>query len=128
MANTQTDYNGGFYAEKTDMATSAALTAAANSGLVTTFTANATATLPAAAAGLNFRFKVGKAGLTVKIKPASTETFIGAGITATASYILTLTNAPAGSTVEMLSNGTNWYIAALNLGGAPRSVMTYAAS
>ena len=85
--------------------------------------------MPAAAAGLNFKFKVGKNGLTVKIAPASTEEFIGAGITAHASYILTLTNAPAGSTVEMQSDGTNWYIIGLNLGGQGNSgLMTYGAS
>lgn len=128
--NSETDfYNNGFL-EKQTQAANVTLTSAVNTGYVQDFnTTGVTITLPAAAVGLKFRFRVAKAGITVKIKPASTETMTGLGITATASYILTLTNAPAGTTLELLGQSGNWNIVGADLGGQGDSgVLSYAAS
>jgi hypothetical protein len=129
-SNSEADYYGTGYLEKQDQAASATLTSAANTGYVQTFnTTGVTLTLPAAAVGLAFKFRVGTPGITVKIKPASTETMTGLGLTATASYILTLTNAPAGSYLELTAQSGNWNITAANLGGQGDSgVLTYAAT
>lgn len=129
MSNTETQYYQNGYLEKTDIAANATITAAAALGIVQNFIANATVTLPAAAVGLKFRFRVGSGGLTAKIKPASTETMTGNGFTATASYILTLTNAPAGSFVELDGSSGNWNITGINLGAQNNgSVLTYAST
>lgn len=128
--NSETDFYGNGYLEKQDVTTTAAITNAAACGYVQNFTTTGvTTTLPAAAVGLRFRFKVGKPNLTVKIKPASTETFTGLGLTPTASNILTLTNAVPGTYLEFEGQSGNWNITGANLGGQGNSgVVTYAAS
>lgn len=128
--NSEVDYYAFGYLEKQDVTTTAAITNAAACGYVQNFTTSGiTLTLPAAAVGLKFRFRIAKVGLTVKIKPASTETFTGLGVTPTASYILTLTNAPAGSFLEFDGQSGNWNMSGANLGGQGDSgVVTYASS
>ena len=128
MANTENDFWGNGWQEAAFIGTTTTLTNAAM-GITQEVTASVTTTLPAAAVGSLFAFRVGAPGLTVKIKPASTETMTGMGFTPTASNILTLANAPAGSTVILLAGSTsNWNIVFCNLGGAARSVLAYAAT
>jgi hypothetical protein len=129
MANLESNFWGNGYNEVAFLATATSLTNAAM-GIAQEFTASVTATLPPAAVGSLFAFRVGAPGLTVKVKPASTETFTGLGIaTPTASWIATLANAPAGSTlIFQASSTTNWNIVLANLGGAARTVFGYAAT
>lgn len=126
MANTENDFWGNGYQEASFLSTATSLTNAMM-GITQEITASVKTTLPAAAVGSLFAFRVGAPNLTVKIAPASTEQMTGMGFTPTNSWILTLTNAPAGSTIILIgSSTTNWNIAFVNLGGAARSVLTYA--
>lgn len=129
MANLESNFWGNGYNEVAFLATATTLTNAAM-GIAQEFTASVTATLPAAAVGTVLAFRVGAPGLTVKVRPAGTETMTGLGIaTPTASWIATLTNAPAGSTLVFLASTTgNWNIILANLGGAARTVFAYAAT
>lgn len=126
MANTESNFWGNGYQEASFLSTATSLTNAMM-GLTQEITASVKTTLPAAAVGSVFAFRVGAPNLTVKIAPASTETMTGMGFTPTASWILTLTNCPAGATVILLaSTAANWNIILCNLGGAARSALTYA--
>lgn len=101
--------------------------AAAESG--TTFFLNLAggfvSTLPAAAAGLNFRFIVGTApsgGTYTVVTPGSANLLFGAVHSSTggnassqqAGDTITFADGAAviGDTVEVLSDGTNWYVRA----------------
>lgn len=77
---------------------------AADSGLALNFTATATLTLPAVAAGtsnVTVIVRVGKAGITLTVSPNSADKIVGNGFTAADDKDLIFTNQPAGSYVVL---------------------------
>jgi hypothetical protein len=77
---------------------------AADSGLVLNFTASATLTLPAAAAGTSSVVviaRVGAPGITLAVSPNSGDKIVGNGFTAADDKDLIFTNQPAGSYVVL---------------------------
>jgi len=81
---------------------------AADSGLVLNFTASATLTLPAIAAGtsnVTVIARVGNEGITLNVSPNSADKIVGNGFTAADDKNLVFTTQPAGSYVVLV--GTN---------------------
>ena len=81
---------------------------AADSGLVLNFTATATLTLPAIAAGtsnVTIIARVGDEGKTLTVSPNSADKIVGNGFTAADDKDLIFTNQPSGSYVVLV--GTN---------------------
>lgn len=89
-------------------------------GIAQNVTANATVTLPAAAAGQTALVRVGKEGLTVSVVPQGTDTMTGNGFTPAAAKGAVFTNQPAGSYIQLVSGAATWHIARL-LGTATRT-------
>ncbi len=81
---------------------------AADSGLVLNFTATATLTLPAIAAGtsnVTVIARVGAPGITLTVSPNSADKIVGNGFTAADDKDLIFTTQPVGSYVVLV--GTN---------------------
>lgn len=77
---------------------------AADSGLVLNFTATATLTLPAVAAGtsnVTIIARVGKDPITLTVSPNSADKIVGNGFTAADDKDLIFTSQPAGSYVVL---------------------------
>lgn len=93
---------------------------AADSGTVINVTASATITLPATVVGIAPIIRVGADGITVTIAPNASDNIYGGQLTAVDNKALILTNAPAGSYVQLIADGTTaggWAIARLDLLG-----------
>lgn len=99
--------------------------AAADSGTVINVTATCTITLPATVVGIAPIIRVGADGITVTIAPNASDNIYGAQLTATDNKALIFTNAPVGSFVQLIADGTTaggWAIARLDAGGASATV------
>lgn len=80
--------------------------ATTDSGVVLNFTASATLTLPAVAAGTSnivIIARVGKEGITLTISPNSADKIVGNGFTAADDKDMIFTNQPAGSYVMLIA-------------------------
>lgn len=78
--------------------------AATDSGQVLNFTASATLTLPAVAAGtsnVNVVARVGKPGITLTISPNSADKIVGLGTAGSDDKDVVFTNQPAGSFIML---------------------------
>lgn len=106
--------------------TSAYTVTADDSGSVINVTATATITLLATVVGIAPIIRVGADGITVTIQPNSSDNIYGGRTgTATDNKALILTNAPAGSYVQLIADGTTaggWAIARLDCLGASATV------
>jgi hypothetical protein len=94
---------------------------AADSGTVINVTQTATITLPATVVGMVPIIRVGADSITVTIQPNSADNIYGGQLTAVDNKALVLTNAPLGSFVQLLADGTTaggWAIQLLNTCGA----------
>ena len=90
----------------------------ADSGTVINVTATATITLPSTVIGYSPIIRVGTDGITVTIAPAAADYIAGSQFTNVDNKALILTNAPAGSYVQLFGDGTNgWVIQRLSTGG-----------
>jgi hypothetical protein len=97
----------------------------ADSGTVINVTATATITLPATVVGISPMIRVGADGITVTIAPAAADNIYGAQLTAVDNKALIFTNAPVGSYVQLIADGTvagGWAIARLDAGGVTATV------
>lgn len=98
---------------------------AADSGTVINVTATATITLPATVVGIAPIIRVGADGITVTIAPNASDNIYGAQLTAVDNKALIFTNAPAGSYVQLIADGTvagGWAIARLDACGVTSTV------
>ncbi len=98
---------------------------AADSGTVLNVTATATITLPATVVGIAPIVRVGAENITVTIAPAAADNIYGGQLTAVDNKALIFTNAPAGSFVQLIADGTvggGWAIALINANGASTAV------
>lgn len=100
--------------------TTAYTVVAADSGTVINITATMTVTLPATVVGIAPIIRVGADGITVTVAPNASDNIYGAQITAADNKAVIFTNAPAGSYIQLLADGTSaggWAILRLDLGG-----------
>jgi len=96
---------------------------ALDSGTVINVTATATITLPSTVVGYSPIIRVGTDGITVTIAPAAADYIAGGQFTAVDNKALIFTNAPAGSYVQLLGDGTTgWVIQRLSAGGVSSAV------
>jgi hypothetical protein len=101
---------------------------AADSGTIINVTATATITLPATVVGIAPIIRVGAESITVTIAPNASDNIYGGQLTAVDNKALIFTNAPLGSYVQLIADGTvagGWAIARLDCGGTS-SVVTKA--
>lgn len=94
---------------------------AADSGTVINVTATATITLPATVVGYAPIIRVGADGITVTVAPNASDQIFGAQITAADNKAVVFTNAPAGSYIQLIGDGTaggGWGIVRLDLCGS----------
>lgn len=98
---------------------------AADSGTVINVTATATITLPATVVGISPIIRVGADGITVTVQPNASDNIYGGQLTAVDNKALIFTNAPVGSYVQLVADGTTaggWAIARLDAGGQSATV------
>lgn len=102
---------------------SAYTTVQADSGTVINVTATATITLVATVVGYSPIIRVGADGITVTVQPNASDYIAGAQFTNVDNKALVFTNAPVGSYVQLVGDGTNGYvIQQLNAGGVSSTV------
>lgn len=94
----------------------------ADAGVVQNHLATCTVTLPATVVGAKYVARVGKAGITLTISPAAADKIAGGGFTPVDNKDIVFTDQPAGSYVELISDGVNGYMV-----GAIRGTATYEA-
>lgn len=95
----------------------------ADSGTVINVTATATITLPATVIGYSPIIRVGTDGITVTVAPNASDYIAGAQLTNVDNKALIFTNAPVGSYVQLVADGTNgWVIQRLDAGGQSATV------
>ncbi len=87
-----------------------------DSGVVQNVLATCAVTLPATVVGAKYYVRVGKEGITVTISPAAADKIAGNGYTAVDNKDIVFTNQPAGSFVELVSDGVNGYMVGSVLG------------
>lgn len=98
---------------------------AADSGTIINVTATATITLPATVVGIAPIIRVGADSITVTIAPNASDNIYGAQLTAVDNKALIFTNAPVGSYVQLIADGTaggGWAISRLDAGGVSSAV------
>lgn len=111
------------YNEVVTQSTATKTLALTDSGLVYNTTVSCVYTLPATAAGLTFLIRVGAEGITVALSPQAADYVGGAGLTNVDNKDLLLTNAPAGSFVQVVGDGVNgYYIQNINTGGVSSAI------
>lgn len=99
---------------------------AADSGVVINVTATATITLPATVVGIAPIIRVGAESITVTIQPNASDNIYGGELTAVDNKALVFTNAPIGSYVQLIADGTTaggWAIARLDAQGVSAAVI-----
>lgn len=98
---------------------------AADSGTIINVTATCTITLPATVVGIAPIIRVGADSITVTIAPNASDNIYGAQLTAVDNKALIFTNAPVGSYVQLVADGTaggGWAITRLDAGGVSTAV------
>lgn len=117
--------NTGFGFSKSVDVTGAKTLALTDCGVLQNVTATATVTLEATVVGTKHVVRVGAEDITVTIAPNASDKIAGNGFTATDNKAVIFTNAPIGSSVELIADGVNgWMIGALH---DPKDAFTRAA-
>lgn len=103
------------YRTKEDISASTLTTDIQDCGKVLNFTATCVVTLHATAAGQSLWFRVGAEGITLTLSPNASDKIQGVDITAADNKDIIFTSQPAGSYVNLISDGVDgWNIAAVS--------------
>lgn len=98
------------HAQVTTQSTSAVTLADTDCGVVQNCTVTQTVTLPSTVVGYAYIIRVGAAGITVTVAPASVDKFAGNGFTATDNKAAIATSLPIGSYIAIVGDGVNGWM------------------